>query len=102
MDVLLRQFAPYAGLSIVPALLALYAFAWIVGCAHISEAARKRLRVYGMVGETLANLLECPGCFGFWEGVFAGMAMRMTFPTVFVAGLIVCCTNLILDAWVRR
>lgn len=58
------------------------------------------------LGPWLVALLECPGCLGFWVGVFTWCfrsELGLTFfsepshffPTAFVWGLVTCATNML-------
>lgn len=48
-----------------------FALAWIVGHAHVSYPFRLALSKGGALGRVIVTLLECVGCFGFWEGLAA-------------------------------
>lgn len=82
-------------------LLSAFGLAYIVGHARISRGARERLfRVLPFFVE----LLECPACFGTWEGIFAGLALdvpaQLGFTKWYTAvpafALMTCATNLLL------
>lgn len=106
-------------LSIIAAIAA-FGLWLIVGWAKISEAPRQWLadagdpdnqrghfrfwlfrRVSGVV-----YLLECPTCFGFWEGLAIGYAialgtLRYNLAFAFASGLFIAATNTLLVALAR-
>lgn len=54
-----------------------FGLAYIVGHSVISVGFRRRLYKGAPL---VVDLLECPACFGFWAGCFAGIAMRTVNP----------------------
>lgn len=77
-------------------------FWYIVGASRISLLWRKPLAKVGVVGLFFAELLECPACFGFWEGVaasyFYGASAFGSTPIgrAFIFGCITSASNLLL------
>ena len=50
----------------------LFGLAWVVGHAKVSLPLRLWLADRGKFAVILVELIECPGCFGFWAGGIAG------------------------------
>ncbi len=91
--------------------VAAFGLAYIVGHAKISLRFRERVAGDGEgPGAKFINFLECPACFGFWEGVFVGVfvagARGMAFfgwalPAAFCLGLYTCGANFIIGRLTR-
>jgi hypothetical protein len=77
-------------------LLACYGLAWIVGSAKISLWAREGI---AKPFPLLVELLECVGCFGFWEGFGLAFTTGHRWFENVSFGFAVAASNLILEAW---
>jgi hypothetical protein len=62
-------------LDLVVYCLTAFGFWWIVGRSRVSLGLRTAIAARGASGELIAELLECPGCFGFWFGVAASFGV---------------------------
>jgi hypothetical protein len=90
--------------------LSCYGFAWVIGSAKISVGLRGRLnaaslRLHQNKKETASryvmfvlDLIECPGCLGFWEGVVLSAALQFQWLQILATGLAVATSNLLLEA----
>lgn len=52
--------------------VAAFGFAFIVGHSRITRRPREFIYNLGTVGQFFIQLVECPVCIGFWEGVATG------------------------------
>ena len=88
-------------LDLFLAMLAAFGFWWIIGRSSISLGVRTF--VAGRWPWPV-ELVECPGCFGFWEGVIAGsvigvqssMTVLSTIAVALLGGCMGSASNLIL------
>ncbi len=72
---------------------------FIVGASKISLPVRVALNNLGLVGRVFVMLLECSGCFGFWEGLAYGYFFHPAWVPHHwaVLALITCATNLVVQ-----
>jgi hypothetical protein len=79
--------------------LACYGLAWVVGQSHLTLPLRQYLSIAPRGPRRfLLTLMECVGCFGFWEGFALGLFLSRTLLLAVVLGFAVSASNLILDA----
>lgn len=87
--------------DLVRFLLVCYGLAWIVSSAKVSYAFRTWLDKNGF--STTVELLECVGCFGFWEGfIYRLSEIRLDFSpsdlgSAVAAGFLVAGSNMLLN-----
>lgn len=89
-------------ISLLLTLLALYGLAWVLAESKISLPVRNELEVKGNVGRFVLALMECPACFGFWEGLVAGSFVFGPKISAVGFGFAVTASNLLLHAIVHR
>ena len=86
--------------------LTAFGLAFVVGQSKISLPFRVALAKAGPVGLFLVELLECPGCFGFWCGIAYsftahGRGLTLWAPPLWAGtialGLFTCATNMVLN-----
>ena len=82
-------------LSLLRLLLSLYGLAWVVSSSRLTLGIRM---VLGRHIPILAHLMECVGCFGFWEGVAVSAARGDDVSMWWPFGLAVAASNLMLHS----
>lgn len=73
--------------------VACFGLAWIVGHSRITRPIRLALyEVGGFWIRLFVDLLECPGCFGFWSGLVIGFyVLHASSNGPFLIPLVVAC-----------
>jgi hypothetical protein len=67
-------------LDLVVYCLTAFGFWWITGRSRASLGLREWAAKRGASGELIVEMLECPGCLGFWIGVGPGFALDLIKP----------------------
>jgi len=107
--------------AVLWSLLAAFGLAYIVGHSKISLSFRlllggrpaddptqyspparpEILPLIPVAGPWLVDLLECPACFGFWEGFIGSFVLGQAFEAAVLAGCAVAGSNFILGRATR-
>lgn len=85
-------------LPLLPIVFVCFGLAYIVGHARVSLPIREAVAQAGVFGRVFVELLECPACFGFWEGVALAFVLHRV-PLLFILGCFTAATNLILGRY---